>query len=56
MLTCDTYTSVVPEIAHRSAEATARLVLAAARKLRTTYDPRGDQILRTAGKDAGTSR
>ena len=33
VLTCDTYTSVLPEIAHRSAEATARLVLAAARKL-----------------------
>jgi hypothetical protein len=33
VLTCDTYTSVLPEIAHRSAEATAKLVLAAARKL-----------------------
>lgn len=42
MTTADTYTSVLPETAHLSAEATARVVIDAARKLSRgiRYQPR----------------
>ncbi|MEV7045547.1 site-specific integrase [Amycolatopsis sp. NPDC051061] len=53
VLTADTYTSVLPCLAHRAAEATAALVLAAARDAAASLRSRGSRKRRKGGKGRG---